>query len=109
MARHCSLSAKATSLTTTIPAQKCSSSIEPLRCARARESRRQRSTSTFSRNESCCRASLHRRIHLLRRVDGLHFEGSLLGLWRREDVGSAVPAHNSGSGLELLCTGAGND
>src|SRR5215831_16406304 len=50
MARHCSLSAKATSLTTRIPAQKSWFSIEPPRCARARESRRQR-TSTFSGNE----------------------------------------------------------
>src|SRR5262249_5259946 len=50
MARHCSLSAKATSLTPRIPAQKGLSSIEPPRCARARESRRQR-TSTFSGNE----------------------------------------------------------
>src|SRR5215467_14962690 len=50
MARHCSLSAKAISLTTRIPAQKRWFSIEPPRCARAPESRRQR-TSTFSGNE----------------------------------------------------------
>src|SRR5215468_5276424 len=42
MARHCSLSAKATSLTTTIPARKGLSSIELPRCATARESHRDR-------------------------------------------------------------------
>ena len=51
MARHCSSSAKAISATTTIPAPKGWSSIEPPRCARARESRRQRA-STFSGNET---------------------------------------------------------